>query len=139
MSNIHVAGAGGNPDLLFKYIAEPATQVICRTVDVDCRRDPASVQGGKSWPIFSWGLSSTSSSTCARGCGGGERRPRAKMRLAANQQRRRAEIMPGGVIVELEIAMPQFRYVAHISKMVRRRCDPNGVIVICGRSCAEIS
>jgi hypothetical protein len=38
------------------------------------------------------------------------------MPLAANQQRRRAEIMPGGVIVELEIAMPQSRYVAHISK-----------------------
>jgi hypothetical protein len=61
------------------------------------------------------------------------------MRLAANQQRRRAEIMLGGVVVELEIAMPQFRCVAHISKMVRRRCDPNGVIIICGRSCAEIS
>jgi hypothetical protein len=61
------------------------------------------------------------------------------MRLPANQQRRRAEIMPGGVIVELEIAMPQFHYVAHISKMVRRRCDPNGVIAICDRSRAEIS
>jgi hypothetical protein len=47
-----------------------------------------------------------------------------RMQLAANQQRRRAEIMPGGVIVELEIARPQFRYVAHISKMVRHRCDP---------------
>jgi hypothetical protein len=34
------------------------------------------------------------------------------MPLAANQQRRRAEIMPGGVAVELEIAMPQFRFVA---------------------------
>jgi hypothetical protein len=38
------------------------------------------------------------------------------MRLASNQQRRRAEIMPGGVVAELEIAMPQFRYVAHISE-----------------------
>ena len=36
--------------------------------------------------------------------------------LAANQQRRRAEMIPGGVAVELEIAMPQFRYVAQFSK-----------------------
>src|SRR6478735_4504707 len=29
-----------------------------------------------------------------------------RMPPASNQQRRRAEIMPGGVVVELEIAMP---------------------------------
>jgi len=38
--------------------------------------------------------------------------------------------MPGGVIVELEIAMPQFCYVAHFQQMVRRSCDPNAVIAI---------
>ena len=38
--------------------------------------------------------------------------------------------MPGGVIVELEIAMPQFRYVTQIQQMVRRSCDPNAVIAI---------
>jgi hypothetical protein len=71
--------------------------------------------------------SPTSSSTSASGGGGGENRSRAssesgiglckiRMRRAANQQRRRAEMMPGGVVVELEIAMPQFRYVAQFSK-----------------------
>jgi hypothetical protein len=117
MSNILVAGAGGNPDLLFKYIAELATQVICSTVDVDCRRDPASVQGGAAEAKGGQGL----------GC---------DWRQTNNAAG--PEIMPGGVIVELENAMPQFRYVAHISKMVRRRCDPNGVIAICDRSRAEI-
>jgi hypothetical protein len=38
------------------------------------------------------------------------------MRRAANRQRRRAEMMRGGVVVELEIAMPQSRYVAQFSK-----------------------
>jgi hypothetical protein len=62
-----------------------------------------------------------------------------RISLAGNQQRRRAEIIPGGVAVELEIAMPQFRYVAQAKQMVRSRPIPIPVIAAFGRSSREVS
>jgi len=54
------------------------------------------------------------------------------MRRAANQQHRRAEMMRGGAVVEPEIAMPQFRYVAQFSKRFSSPI-PLPAIVIFGR------